>query len=412
MTGPSARVLATPQAERAWEHWRAIGSPRWVCAPMVDGSELAFRDLCRRYGVDLAYTPMLHAKIFAVNEQYRSEQFTTHANDRPLVAQFCADDPNAFVSAALHLQDRVDAVDLNLGCPQGIAKRGHYGAFLQDEWDLIASIVRSAAEKLSVPVWCKIRVFPCTEKTVAYAKMLEHAGCSLLAVHGRTREQKGKSCPPANWDVIRAVKRAVQIPVIANGNVLSLDDAKAALEYTEADGVMSAFALLDNPANFWESDGSAPSRLELAWEYLSLAHEHGTPMRIVRLHVFKLLRSRLDFNMDLNDKVAHCKTIEEFRSILKIVEERCDFGGISFEQRVATGNVPMHVLSKKTVARARNAAAASISAEGKQPSTDEALPSIDFTDLRPNLGSGAYTARDLIVRRQDLSASPKEIRQL
>eukprot|EP00171_Calliarthron_tuberculosum_P011142 IDg11142t1 len=111
---------------RAWEHWRALGSPRYVVAPMVDGSELAFRTLTRRYGAELAYTPMMHSRLFSEGEKYRAENFTTDASDRPVIAQFCANDPKLLVSAAQHVQSHVDAVDLNLGCPQGIAKRGKY----------------------------------------------------------------------------------------------------------------------------------------------------------------------------------------------------------------------------------------------------------------------------------------------
>jgi tRNA-dihydrouridine synthase 1 len=218
MSSPSvAESAADAHSQRAWKRWREIGSPRWVCAPMVDGSELAFRELVRRYSTDLCYTPMINAKIFVNDAEYRRSNFTTNAADRPLVAQFCADDPAVFVAGAKLLQDRVDAVDLNLGCPQGIARRGHYGSYLQDEWELIASIVRAASAQLDVPVWVKIRIFPCPDKSVRYAQMLEAAGASVIAVHGRTREQKGKFCMPADLDVIRAIKRAVTVSVIANG---------------------------------------------------------------------------------------------------------------------------------------------------------------------------------------------------
>lgn len=81
------------------------------------------------------------------------------------------------------MENQCDAVDLNLGCPQNIAKKGHYGSFLQDEWGLIERIVTHLDKNLSIPVTCKIRVFPEVQKTIEYAKMLERAGCSVLFIY-------------------------------------------------------------------------------------------------------------------------------------------------------------------------------------------------------------------------------------
>lgn len=393
-------------ADRAWELWRAIGSPKWVCAPMVDGSELAFRDLCRRYGVHLCYTPMINSKLFVQSDTFRDNYFTTHPQDRPLAAQFAADDPDTFVAAAKLLQDHVDAVDLNLGCPQNIAKRGHYGSFLQDEWELIASIVKAAAEQLTVPVWCKIRIFPSLEKSVAYAKMIEAAGASVLCVHGRTRDQKGKFCPPADLAVVRAIKKALSIPVIANGNVLSLHDARVALETSEADAVMSAFALLDNPANFFEApEGTElPSRLELAREYLDLAEKHETSMKMVRLHMFKFLRSRLDVNMDLNSAVAGCRTIPEFRGMCDVLEGRCDADGISFEKRVASGNTPRNVMAPKTILRMQKAAAAAAAAAAEEAKGDGGGTEVGNGGGDASLGGSAAGVENA-MKRAKLAAS-------
>ena len=163
-----------------------------VIAPMVNQSELAFRLLVRKLsGNRLCYTPMLHARMFVDSPQYRKEQFESCAEDRPLITQFCGNDPKILLQAALLVQDHCDGVDINLGCPQKIAKRGRYGAYLLKETELLESIVSTLSKGLRIPVSCKIRLVtaPDLGPTLALARKLENAGCKFLTVHGRFLEQ-------------------------------------------------------------------------------------------------------------------------------------------------------------------------------------------------------------------------------
>ncbi|RLM55067.1 hypothetical protein C2845_PM10G20790 [Panicum miliaceum] len=298
---PPPPVSAEERIERAWAHWRRLGSPRLMVAPMVDNSELPFRMLCRRYGADAAYTPMLHSRIFSENEKYRSMEFTTCKEDRPLFVQFCANDPDILLQAAKMVEPHCDYVDINFGCPQRIARRGNYGAFLMDNLPLVKSLVQNLSANLHVPVSVKIRIFPRLEDTLAYAKMLEEAGASLVAVHGRTRDEKDGKKFRADWDAIKAVKDVLRVPVLANGNIRHMEDVKNCLEHTGSDGVLSAETLLENPALFagfrtkeWkkdcdENEDSGLDQADLVIEYLKLCEQYPVPWRMVRSHVHKML---------------------------------------------------------------------------------------------------------------------------
>ncbi|ORY16383.1 hypothetical protein BCR34DRAFT_104671 [Clohesyomyces aquaticus] len=286
--------------------YESIGSPKIVLAPMVEQSEFvrisplhrgapawltvcsqAWRVLTRSFlppseqASLLAYTPMFHSKMFAEMPKYRDSHFqplTTAIpspvdpyhisqlpesdrhldgnpkHDRPLFVQFCSNDPSDLFKAAQHVAPFCDAVDLNLGCPQGIAKRGNYGAFLQEDWGLIASMIGRLHKELDVPVTAKMRILETKEKTLEYAKTILEAGASIITVHGRRREQKGHNTGLAEWSVIRYLRQNLpnDTVIFANGNILQHEDIGKCLHETGADGVMSAEGNLYDPTIFAE----------------------------------------------------------------------------------------------------------------------------------------------------------------
>eukprot|EP01080_Neovahlkampfia_damariscottae_P010205 gene10205-2624_t len=307
-----------------YEFYKSLGSPKYVVAPMVDHSELAFRMLCRKYNSELCYTPMLHAKLFLTKESYRNSFFTTTKLDRPLIAQFCANDPDTLLEAAQLLcsMAEIDGVDINFGCPQRIAKKGYYGSFLMEDQTLVHNLIKKLHEELEVPVTCKIRIFPEEDDTIAYVKNIVSAGCQLLTVHGRTREQKGKNQGLANWDIIKKIKETVSIPVFANGNIQEFDDVEKCMKYTGVDGVMSADALLFDPAFF---SNKKISLITLAQEYLDFCKIHFTPNQMIRPHLFKLLDDYMGIHIDLREKLAnHTKNLDEFQEIITELKYRVD----------------------------------------------------------------------------------------
>lgn len=222
----------------------------------------------------LAYTPMLHARLFKEGAKFRDEHFRPKRSsltskeattedlwqdgnpsiDRPLFVQFCANKPEEFLDAAEYVAPYCDAVDLNLGCPQGIARSGHYGAFLQEDWDTIHDLINKLHKNLSIPITAKMRILETPEKTLKYAKMILSAGASILTVHGRRREQKGHNTGLADWTVLRYLRDNLppETVLFANGNILNYGDIQASLDATGFDGVMSAEGNLSDPTIFAE----------------------------------------------------------------------------------------------------------------------------------------------------------------
>ncbi|PGG96278.1 hypothetical protein AJ79_09650 [Helicocarpus griseus UAMH5409] len=267
--------------------YESLGSPKMILAPMVDRSEFAWRMLTRSF-MDpaskplLAYSPMFHARLFRESPNYRLQHFEAirpqpkppkgqnnresslppqsdapyldgnPSIDRPLIVQFCANDPDDLLAAARSVEAYCDAVDLNLGCPQGIARKGHYGAFLQEEPELIYKLINRLHAELSIPVTAKFRIQETKEKTLDYAKMILSAGASFITVHGRRREQKGHNTGLADWGYIRYLRDNLppDTVIFANGNILNHGDIETCLEATGADGVMSAEGNLCDPTIF------------------------------------------------------------------------------------------------------------------------------------------------------------------
>lgn len=300
------------------ELFEKIGKPTKIVAPMVDQSELAWRILSRKYGATLAYTPMFHAKLFATSPKYRKDMWCEMDGDpkidRPLVVQFCANDPEYLLQAAKLVQDKCDAVDLNLGCPQGIAKKGHYGSFLMDEWDLVHKLIKNLHDNLDIPVTAKIRIFPEKEKSLQYARTVLDAGAQFLTVHGRLREQKGQQSGLADWETIKYLRENLPSDTVffSNGNLLYPNDISRCMDQINCDAVMSAEGNLYNPGIFNADDCQDKEKVfprvdVICREYFEIVkcYELSSASRTaMKSHLFKILRPFLPNHTDIRASLA------------------------------------------------------------------------------------------------------------
>ena len=210
-----------------------LKSPKYIMAPMVCGSELPFRMMGRKYGCDVCYTPMASAK--SVIEAFEQNgnldgRLLFHKLDRPLIVQLCGNDPELIVKAVQIIEsigDICDGIDINLGCPQTVAEKCHFGAFLLDNPQIVRSMVTALCSKCTLPICAKIRILSTFEETVAFCDMLVQSGISMLAIHGRRREKQHHR-GPADLDTIRRIKQHYQdevglnIPIVSNGNTMTL----------------------------------------------------------------------------------------------------------------------------------------------------------------------------------------------
>lgn len=217
-------------------------------APMAGVTDLPFRTLCREMGCGLAYSEMVSAKGMFYKSKNTHKLLETARDERPAAVQLFGSEPELLAEMAGMLENApVDIIDVNMGCPAPKIVKNGEGSALTLRPELVGDIVAAMTASQKKPVTVKIRKgFDDGHiNAVEIAKTAEKNGASAVTVHGRTREQyySGK----ADWDIIREVKLAVDIPVIGNGDVSSPELAAEMLKYTGCDAVMIGRAAEGNP---------------------------------------------------------------------------------------------------------------------------------------------------------------------
>lgn len=219
-----------------------------VLAPMAGVSDRAYRELCVRFGAAYCVSEMVSSKALSFNSKKSEELMEISDLERPCGIQIFGDDPKCMADAAKHaLENKPDIIDINMGCPAPKISSNGSGSALMKNPRFCGEIVKAVTAVTDIPVTVKIRKGwdDDSVNAVEVAKICESAGAAAITVHGRTRQQYYK--PPVDYDIIKAVRESVSVPVIANGDIDSAERAKEVMDITGCDLVMIGRATLGNP---------------------------------------------------------------------------------------------------------------------------------------------------------------------
>ena len=225
-----------------------------ILGPMAGLTDRPFRVVCEKYNPGLVVTEMVSAKALMYNDDKTKLLLNTEEEDSKIAAQIFGSDAESIGFAAKYISDlgRFDILDINMGCPAPKVVKNGDGSRLLLDLDKVREVAKAAVENSKLPVTVKLRKGWDNDHIVAVeaAKILEEVGVSAITIHGRTRSEFYSGI--ADWDIIKQVKEAVNIPVIGNGDVDSPEKAKEMFEYTGCDGIMISRASLGRPWIFEE----------------------------------------------------------------------------------------------------------------------------------------------------------------
>jgi len=299
--------------------------PYFFLAPLAGYTDLPFRSVVKKFGCDMTFSEMTNVNAIAYNNEKTKKMMEKSPLENPYFVQIAANNVENAIKAVEIINDTdwIDGIDINLGCPVNKARRsGFGGVLLKDEnREKLKEIVKAVVNTSKKPVSAKMRLGFDETVAVDRAKMLEDLGVEFLTVHGRTVRQMYKGS--ADYDEIKKVVKAVNIPVIANGDITDYEKAKFVLEYTGADGVSVGRGAVGKPWIFLEmkqqGNITASQKKEVIIEHfnqmINFYGDYGVILFRKHAHAYsKGLPKASEFRSKINE-------VKEPKRVLELLEE-------------------------------------------------------------------------------------------
>jgi nifR3 family TIM-barrel protein len=293
-----------------------------ILSPMEGVTDVAFRELCRRYGAALTYTEFVNSTALVRKSKKSLDKIKVSEIEKPVAVQLFGNSINDIIDAAKFCETKFDIIDINCGCPAWKVIQTGAGSAMLNNPEKIKEIISQLSESVKVPITLKIRTGTDDKNinAVEIAKIAEKSGASAIAVHGRTQKQgySGK----ADWEIIKKVKQAVKIPVIGNGDVFTPEDFKKRLDESGVDYILIARGALGNPYIFKQINDylltgryDSKDKIEQLNEYIELALKHKILFRQIKTHAVSFTKG-LQGGSGLRKEINLTKSLDELKALL------------------------------------------------------------------------------------------------
>ncbi len=292
-----------------------------LLSPMAGVTDVAFRELCKKYGAALTYTEFINSTAITRQNKRTLEMLKTSPLEKPVAVQLFGNSIDDVIKAAQFCEKTFDIIDVNCGCPAWKVIKIGAGSELLKKPKGIADFIEKLVKNTNKPITLKIRagIDDKNINAVEIAKLAEKAGASAIAVHGRTQKQgySGK----ADWKIIKKVKQSAKIPIIGNGDIFTPEDFKKHLEESKVNYIMIARGAIGNPYIFKQiqdyletGNYKQPNKIKLFKEYQELAQKYNIPFKQIKNHAVSFTKG-IQGAPQLRKQIMQCQSIEELNQL-------------------------------------------------------------------------------------------------